>query len=307
VRLLSEHERAPHRHLHFAVEHVRAGTRELPRLEVRLLDHLGRPGIVLFSAGQKQVLAAWQATGEEGGRPFMALIPSDPLGRSLLERMGTADWQLVNHLAQLVQRYLAGEESHLGVRWQTACARLCRQLADMPARLRYDRLQLSLVENDGVPELDVLFGRTSYGERVLDQVHLRWQVPDGGGTATRPPLRWLRPADPTNVPLSVWPIGEDGLLASAFALPVGHGTDARPLRQQWDALSTMDRDLLLAMLDALPGAADRTPDAALPPGASRSVLTREAAAMHKDARRTMAMLHLRDIARRFVRRIRGSM
>lgn len=305
VHLLGRHDRAPHLHLHFAVEDVRAGAREIARLEVRLLDHLGRPGIALFSTRSNEALAAWQATGDEAGRPFMALIPSDHQSRLLLQRLGTADWQFVNHLAQAIQRFLGGEGSHLGARWQVAAARLCRQLIDMPPRLRYDRLQLGRVEIDGGLPLELNFGRASYGDRLLDQVQLRWQAAGSGGKADTPSLRWLRPADPANVPLASWPVGEDGLLAAAFTLPVGVGSDTRHKRQQWEALSAGDRALVLSVLDGLPGAAERTPESAMAGGANHATLVREAVALHKEGRRAVALLGLRDLVRRIVRRAGG--
>jgi hypothetical protein len=302
IHLLGQHDRAPHLHLHFAVENVRSGARAIARLEVRLLDHLGRPGIAVFSTRSNEALAAWHPTGDEAGRPFMALVPSDRQSRLLLERMGTADWQLVNHLAQAIQRYLGGEGSHLGARWQVAAARLCRQLIDMPPRLRYDRLQLGRVEIDGGLQLEVDFGRVSYGDRLLDQVQLRWQAAGSAGKADTPSLRWLRPEDLANVPLASWPVGENGLLAAAFTLPVGGGGDARHKRQQWEALSAGDRALVLAVLDGLPGAAERTPDSTMPGGANSATLVREAVALHKEGRRAVAVLQLRDLVRRVVRR-----
>lgn len=305
VHLLGQHDRAPHLHLHFAVENVRSGAREIARLEVRLLDHLGRPGIAVFSTRSNEALAGWHATGDEAGRPFMALIPSDHQSRLLLQRLGTADWQLVNHLAQAIQRFLGGEGSHLGARWQVAAARLCRQLSDMPPRLRYDRLQLGRVEIDGGLPLELNFGRASYGDRLLDQVRLRWQAAGSGGKADTPSLRWLRPEDPASLPLAAWPVGEDGLLAAAFTLPVGDGSDTRHKRQQWESLSAGDRALVLAVLDGLPGAAERTPESAMAGGANHATLVREAVALHKEGRRAVALLGLRDLVRRVVRRAGG--
>lgn len=305
IHLLGQHDRAPHLHLHFAVENVRSGAREIARLEVRLLDHLGRPGIAVFSTRSNEALAAWHATGDEAGRPFMALVPSDRQSRLLLQRLGTADWQLVNQLALAIQRYLGEEGSHLGARWQVAAARLCRQLIDMPPRLRYDRLQLGRVEIDGGLQLEVDFGRASYGDRLLDQVQLRWQVTGSAGKADTSSLRWLRPEDLANVPLAAWPVGENGLLAAAFTLPVGGGSDTRHKRQQWEALSAGDRALVLAVLDGLPGAAERTPDSAMPGGANRATLVREAVTLHKEGRRAVALLGLRDLVRRVVRRTGG--
>jgi hypothetical protein len=306
VRLLGQHKHAPHLHLHFAMEDLRSGARAIPHLEVRLLDHLGRPGLVVFSARPNEALAAWQPTGDEAGRPFMALIPSDSQSRRLLERMGTADWQLINHLAQSIQHYLGSEGSDLGLRWQVTAARLCRQLIDLPPRLRYDRLELARVQSDDAAQLEILFGRASYGDRLLDQVRLRWAANGQGGKVDGPALHWLRPEDPTNVPLAAWPPGDDGQLAAAFGLPVGRGGNAARKRQQWRALSAADQALLLAVLDALPGAAERTPDSALPAGTNQGALVRDAVALHKQGRRAVVVLRLREFVRRIARRAGGS-
>ncbi len=312
IHLQEQHDRAPHRHLHFAVENLRSGERELPRLEVRLLDHLGRPGIALFSSQPREALASWQATGGEAGRAFMTLVPSDLEGRQRLDRMGTADWQLVNHLAQSIQRWLSAEGAQLGARWQVTAARLCRQFGDLPLRLRYDRLQLERVASEGggegggggggAVELDILFGRVSYGELLPDPLRLRWLAAKAGGTAGQPLLRWLRPEEPGNVPLAAWPAGEDGLLAAAFDLPVGRSADALHKRQQWQALSAGDRALVLAVLDALPGAVERLPDSALPGGTERGTWVRQAIMLHKEGRRTLLKLQLRGFVRRLLRR-----
>jgi hypothetical protein len=305
IQLLGQHKQAPHLHLHFAVEDVRSGSRVVPRLEFRLLDHLGRPGIAVFSTRSNEALAAWQSTGDEAGRPFMTLLPSDRQGRLLLERMGTADWQLVNHLAQSVQRFVSQEGSHLGVRWQVTAARLCRELIDMPPRLRYDRLQIGRVDDEQGAQLDLIFGRASYGDRLLDQVQLHWRAAAFGRKTDTAPLRWLHTDDPANVPLASWPVSDDGQFAAAFTLPVGRGSDSTQKRQQWGAMSMVDRALVLAVLDALPGAAERTPDSALAGGADQGKLSREAAALHKEGRRALAMLQLRAVLRRVLRRTGG--
>jgi hypothetical protein len=220
--------------------------------------------------------------------------------------MGTADWQLINHLAQSIQHYLGSEGSDLGLRWQVTAARLCRQLIDLPPRLRYDRLELARVQSDDAAQLEILFGRASYGDRLLDQVRLRWAANGQGGKVDGPALHWLRPEDPTNVPLAAWPPGDDGQLAAAFGLPVGRGGNAARKRQQWRALSAADQALLLAVLDALPGAAERTPDSALPAGTNQGALVRDAVALHKQGRRAVVVLRLREFVRRIARRAGGS-
>jgi hypothetical protein len=302
VQLVHVRNAAPHRHLHLRFEQMQLAGRTLPAMDVRLLEHGGCPGLAVFASGSEHSpLASWKATGSESGRGFMTLMPADPTTRPLLQRMGTADWQLVNQLTAVIHRHVLEDGWHLDTRWRDTASRLCRQLADMPARLRYDAVNVHRVGSDG-DELEVLFGRSSFGDRALGDVRLQWRPGSSTEAADKAALRWLRPESAGILPLSAWPVDKDGRLTASYDLPVGNGLGARGKLQLWRAMCAADRELVLAVLDALPGATEHMSDAALPGGLARAALVATAQALHRDARRTLAALQLRGALRRMARR-----
>jgi hypothetical protein len=281
----------PHRHLQLRIEDVPALGGQWPVLDLRLVEHHGRPGLVLFAdeTGRKP-LSAWQPSGREGEREFMLMVPSDSQGLRLLQPMGSADWQLVTGLTAHVQRRVRGEPDLRP--WPTVATRLCRQLADLPRRLRYDRLDVKRAESDP-RALEACFGACTFGDLHLDELKLRWDAIGGL-------LHWEAPADALQMPLSNWPVGADGQLVPSLALPVSQPSAAQ--RLFWAGLGGTDCELVLAVLDALPAVAERVADADLPAGTGRAELVRVAAAGHRDARRFLSSLRWRRVARRLLRR-----
>jgi hypothetical protein len=230
----------------------------------------------------------------------MLLFPADDQGRALLQRLGRSDWQRVNDLARLVLQEVCSDGWMFGSHWQATAARLCRQLADLPPRWRYDALTVTRVDDSTAPELDLLFAGVSYANREFDSVQLRWRP--AGGASAGPSLRWLRPDSPTALPLGSWPTTASGDLAASLSLPVGREGSARDKRQRWAALTLADRDLLLALLEAVPAAAERAPLDALPAGLTPASLHHEASSLNAEARQLVNALKLRGVARRLLRR-----
>jgi hypothetical protein len=263
-----------------------------------LVEHLGRPGLVLFAAVDgRRPLSAWHTSGREGEREFMLMVPSDAQGQRLLQPLGSADWTLVTGLAACVHQHVQTEPGNGP--WPTVAARLCRQLADLPPRLRYDTLNVQSVEG-AVPGFDVNFGAATFGTLELSSIALRWQPALGG--PQQGAVLWRAPADATLLPLSAWPVGPDGQLVSNFELPVGPGQPAGAKRRLWADLGDPDRDLVLAVLDALPAAAERVASAGLTAQIGRQALVQAATALHKDARRLLSAMQWRRAARRILRR-----
>lgn len=303
AQLLDLHDQGPHRHLDLSVRLAAADTDAdadaAPKLRVRLLDHHGRPGLAMLAKQSGELpLAGWQPTGHEEGRGYMLLVPSDDQGRVRLQRLGASDWQRVLQAARSIRDLVCRDDWELGAHWQATAARLCRQLADLPPRWRYDALDVGPAGGAGAPALELCFGNASYGERLLGDVRLRWQLaPAAAAGASASALHWLRPERPQRLALGGWPVDEPGTLQPSFALPVGGNPDARARRRQWEQMPAADRELILAMLDALPGAADRAPADRLPAGSSPAALRLQAAEWHKAARRAVIGLRLRGTAR----------
>lgn len=293
IRLVQAAEELPHRHLHFELQQVQLGARSLQVVETRLAEHHGRPGLVLFDSGaEARPLSAWRSTGQEGGRDYLLLVPADAPSMALLQQLGSSDWQWVQGLARLLQQHLADNGDSLPAHWRTVAARLCRQLDDLPARFRYDSLSV-LSDPQQAGALRVAFGGVQYGDRALGTVELRWQTAGQG-------LHWLAPEQAGAVPLALWPVDTEGHLQPSWQVPVGTAFETAGKRQAWAAMPAADRALLLALLDALPGAAAHAPDTALPAGMTHGLLAGAAAGLHKDARRTLNSLRVRNVARRLL-------
>jgi hypothetical protein len=295
----------PYRHLQVQIDDLHVAGRHHPALTVRLVEHLGRPGLVLFGSGDAEpALSAWAPSGDEEGRPYLLLVPSDEPGRKRLEGMGTADWLAVTGIASLLQDTVSDAAATLPAHWPVVAARLVRQLQALPPRLRYDTLQTvrAALPGDGAePCFDATFGGVRFGTQDLQRLHLRWR-PRSGPAA--PALEWLLDADAAQPPLADWPVNGDATLLAALALPVGPALSRAQQRAWWARWSAADQALLLAVLDALPAAARRLPDEALPAGMTHDALATLASRSHHEARRALTGLHLRQTAGSVVRRLR---
>lgn len=295
MRVLEAVDSPPHRHLHVDLRQVQLGARHWPSLEVRLLEHRGHPGLGFFAAGSDpEVVSVWQTSGDENGRSFMLIIPSDDAGRLLLARLGTSDWRTVRGTVDVLVHHLRHAESSSAASWLVVASRLQSQLDVMAPRLRYDKAQVH-ADPSNPGWLQVSFAEVDYGGRSLGDVHWLWQP-------TRGELRWMAPASGIAAPLGSWPAVGDGTLQPELVLPSTKRMNAVATRNWWAALSDHERQLVLGLLDALLGAVRQlAPEAAsgVPPA---SGIAQAAEALHRDARRALLQLRLRSTARRLVRR-----
>ncbi len=285
LRLLHTQDSPPHRHLHFSLDALEIGGDSTPAAEVRLLNHHGRPGLATFATSKSTPFSAWQPHGREGERDFMLFVPSDPAGEQSLQRLGSTDWVRLRHIAVLVVQHLQDIETNVG--WRDTARRLLRQLQGLPIRLRYDGIHIAKAPEDP-RSVEIIFDNGMYGDQELAQVRLRWEPREGH-------LQWRRQG---SVPLSAWPAGPDGALAEHHRLPVGSARD----QAAWRACPAADRGLVLAILDAMPGAVMQAPAQAVPAGLSCSNLVEAATQLHRRARRAEQGLVWRSRLRRLLRR-----
>jgi len=294
IRVAGTVDAPPHRHIHFQITRARIADRHFPALQVRLVEHAGRPGVAIFgNSGAEQPLSAWHPNGQEGTRLFMLLVPADDATRLVLDHLGTSDWHFVVALADRLRHHLCTAHRTSRVCWRTIAARLCRQLDDLPQRLRYDNLEVS----DG-PEgaLNVILRKALFGRMPLGDPCLRWHP-------HRAVLQWLAGAEACPiVPLVSWPVNDEGLLQPAEGLPVGAGMDAPAKRRRLELMPESDRMLLMAAIDTLVAAARKTTGQAQPRGGID--LEAAALALRRDAGATLRYLRGRDLARRLLRRPR---
>lgn len=282
LRQRQVHDEPPHRHLHFALDALEIEGRGTPATEVRLLDHCGHPGLAIFALGKETFISAWQPHGQENGRSFMLFVPNDEAGTQALLRLGSSDWSRLRHLAVLISCHLQHSGAPTG--WCHTAQRLVVQLQGLPARLRYDEVRVARATDDP-QSIHISFEDCTHGNRVLGKVRLQWDPQQGR-------LCWRRGGA---APLVSWPVGADGLLADQFTLPVDDTT-------AWRACPMADRELMLALLDAMPGAVAQAPDSAATAGFSQARLAAAAAQLHRRARRVEQVRTWRSLLRRLLRR-----
>lgn len=287
VHLAGEHVEGRHLHLDLQLRDVHFDRRRSPDARLRLVEHLGRPGLALFSASPAaRWLSSWETSGQEGETEYMLIVPGDAAGQAALARLGRTDWQVVADLSGLVLR---GTLEGGSARWAIVARRLCRELAAIPVRLRYDQLD---VEHEG-SVVRARFSKVMFGALEWPSVTVQWTPVGASGR-----LELLAGADDTFLPLARWPADTSADTATdRWNIPVGAGITGRNKRHAWSALPEVDRKFLFALLDALPAVEGRAPAAAATHLAIASrALLREAHALSKSLAR-------RQLLRRLLARI----
>lgn len=269
--------RVPHRHLNLTLRTRSHADGSSTDLALRLVDHGGTPGLLLFApAGQPVPLRGWVPTGEENGRPYMLIHPGHRAARVWFEGIDASDWMLVNDLSRQIDTALhrEGLVTELAS-WRIAARRIRQLLADQPPALRYDRLQAQPPSGDAC--VAFVLDNVHCGDRHLLQLHVGWSAGRGA-----PQLEFR--ADPESLdgpPLSVWGVDADGRWQPTHAVRFGSGLDKRERRRQWTSLGTTDRALIEGLLLRLQRWADA---ATLPAGVERARASVQAASMLAEAR-----------------------
>ena len=286
LRILDIVEKPPHRHLHADLRRVRAGSRSWHSLEIRLVEHGGRPGVVFFGTGQTpEPIYAWTANGREQTRDFMLLVPQDDAGRERLLTLGTSDWRLVCGSVEAIATHLELAIDESPTFWLCVARRLQADLRALAPRFRYDGCSAQLQTNGTCL---LAFDEASYRDRLLGQVQLCWQPALGS-------LAIVAPQSDSSLPLSNWPVNESGVVED-FVLPHADTTSADARRDWWAALATMDQEVILALIEAMPEALRRTE--------STSALIDSAKSVHADVLAWQHRGGWRAVARRLLRRSR---
>ena len=239
---------APHRHVDFSIRYERHERGALD-LAGRLVEHHGRPGLLLFSDAGSQALGRWTESGDEGGRGFMLVIPGVASGAALIDALPATDLQLWLGIAGDLRAALREDVPMLqSAYWYAVASGVHDQLAAAAARLHWDEAAITIDdEGQGRRSVRLSIPRISLGERVEGPVLLCWRAPSD--VATVELLR--RPQAGRPWPAS-WPVEPHGAVAPKWALPAGPGLDTAGKRAAWKRVSPGDREWLVALLDALP-------------------------------------------------------
>lgn len=266
--IVAERDTLPYRELSVRAARLTVGERSADDCPVRLVEHHGHPGLVLFApSAQPHPLPSWRETGREGDAPYLRLMPDDPHCRPVFEAMGSTEWLAVLATARDLRDELsAAVPEGLDPTWVAIARRLAEALAEMPLRARADQVDVTVkTQGGGRDALRLSLHHFTCGTRVLPRLELAWR--SGGRHAGLTLL-----ADPVTGPvLPVWPTDASGQMADRLTLPIGPDVAAGVKRARWRALPVADRAMLVAVLEALPGWLEGAPQAAEHVAAARSL------------------------------------
>ncbi len=278
VQPVTERSTHPHRELTFTLQKVKVGERTLPEARVRLVEHHGHPGLVVFANAQgAQLLTAWRQSGQEDGRPYMLLVPSDAGSAPVFDAMDSTDWLVTLALVSVLERRLTDPVLLLAPHWQQLARRLREQLQEMPRRFRYGSLVVSPVGEPGSGLLAFNFGQVHCGARQLPQLTVHW-CPLGPQAG----LELLCGPDAVP-PLPSWPDDELGVVPDRLRLPLGHSLSKQERRLWRQRVTPGDLDFVRALLAVWPQALLRVPPDLLGGEAQAQRLTQAAASLTNDA------------------------
>jgi hypothetical protein len=130
-----------HRHIDFCLEEASLNDRYLGRLDLRLVEHHGRPGLLMFGQ-QNPPLHHWVISGEEDGNPFMLIVPQDKAGCEYLKAATTSDLFILQGAISLLMKALnSSEQNQETWRWLRVTEAFLDRCRELPSRLHYDDVQ----------------------------------------------------------------------------------------------------------------------------------------------------------------------
>ena len=265
-----------HKHLDFTLENARLSGRHLGRLALRLVEHHGHPGLLVFHAGSppSAPLWNWKESGSEDGRPFMLVVPQDAAGRDYLRAATTSTLALLKGAVAAVAAALTSGDVSPGTKdpfWRGVAQAFLDRCRDIPVRLHYDDVLASQaegayhfrVQNAWVPG------------RYLPQLQFQWD----GASLT------FSCDHSSGLPLTGWPREQNGDPRQKAIFDLSGSADRAETRRLWSGLSDSDQSFLLGLVAELPNFAyhleQKNPDKTL----DAVGLRKTAKAMRRRARR----------------------
>jgi hypothetical protein len=236
----------PYREFSLAVRRVELGDRRANLMDARLVEHQGKPGLVIFADAALSPISRWVESGVEEGRGYMLLIPSDRTSRRVLAALSSSDWQFILALADAAVDAFASPV--VPAFWRLTAARLRLQLRELPPAFRHDGFRVANGGSDGGhAAAEIGFSNVSWLDRHFDTLELAWRL---GARADRDQLAILGGRD-TCMQFGSWPTADDGAPLTRWELPLIGAARGTEKRRFWETLSAGDRAFFSAFLQAL--------------------------------------------------------
>lgn len=247
VVVVAERDTPPYRELSLQLRQVGIADRVLESLDLRLVEHFGHPGLVIFAspAAEPPPLGAWHEDGQEGGRAYCLIVPSDRRCEPLLSALSCHEWMFIQWVTWRIQRVVSDSAS-LKPHWASVARRLRDDLQEMTPRLRWNSVQASALPGSDGAGLHLRLQGLSWAGRSLPALCAQWW-PEG----PRARLQLMVDADGA-VPLLSWPVDGDGQPVEALALPSGAEVPENDRLMAWQMLPGSEHAFVLELLRSWP-------------------------------------------------------
>jgi hypothetical protein len=242
------HEESPYSHLNFTLDEAHLGDRIIRNIRLRLLKHHGRAGILLFQpqGNQSSPLHHWQQSGEEGGAPYMILIPQDESGADFFVAATTSDLLLLRGIITLLRSQLRNDPAKTPqlAPWIRVAGRLLEQIDDLPERLHYDSVSCKLTSRE--KSTDCTFAVTNAWIR-------------SHGVAELSPSWSLRNSSTMTLsysgdepPLTIWPTDSQGAPDRVMVIDLSSANSRKEMVALFATMTKCDRSLLYHLVAEFP-------------------------------------------------------
>jgi DNA repair exonuclease SbcCD ATPase subunit len=231
------HEQGPHRYCNLTLGGVDLFERRWDRMDLRLVEHHGNAGLMVFkplSGGSP--FYSWKQDGEEGGRPFQLIIPSNSASKKWLVAAPASDLVLAQECAAFLVSDLAinGVPPGSQLDWLDVAKRLLNQILDIPERFRYDSVKILSVKLHGNPiTIDFEIRNAYYRQELLGDIRFSCDYFKTGSSKFR--ITTL-----------------DDFYNTELVYDFTKATTIEQKRAPWQKLSVRERDIALEILKEMP-------------------------------------------------------
>jgi len=231
------HEQGSHRYCNLTLGGVDLFKRRWDRMDLRLVEHHGNAGLMVFkSESGVAPFYSWKQDGEEGGRPFQLIIPSNSASKKWLVAAPASDLMLAQECAAFLVSDLAinGVPPGSQLDWLDVAKRLLNEILEIPERFRYDSVKIFNVKLHGNPiTIDFEVRNAYYRQELLGDIRFSCDYFKTGSSKFR--ITRL-----------------DDFYNTELVYDFTKATTLEQKRAPWQKLSVREQDIALQILKEMP-------------------------------------------------------
>ena len=175
-----------HSHLNFTFENIKLFGRHWKLLQVRLVEHNGKAGLVIFNnvENSSYPLYIWEKDGEENGVDFMIFVPADTKSRIKLVKAPSSDLLLIREITNRIIGYIYVHGDNNLNRWIHVGRKLVQQIDEIDERIHYDDVVVNAIENKDEITINFKITNLYYDGICISSYNISWSLGSKGGYLT---------------------------------------------------------------------------------------------------------------------------